>query len=70
MDHEVLGYKDLGVSPGLVLLSDPGHHQATMKILQEACDVLDAARALREELLPSGPWPRLSVGHGPVSMDL
>ena len=42
---EVLGYKDLGVSPGSVLLSDPGHHLGNHEDpTGRPASVLDAAR--------------------------
>ena len=42
---EVLGYKDLGVSPGSVLLSDPGHHSGNHEDpTGRPASVLDAAR--------------------------
>ena len=42
---EVLGYKDLGVSPGSVLLTDPGHHSGNHEDpTGRPASVLDAAR--------------------------
>lgn len=46
------------VSPGSVLLSDPGHHSGNHEDpKREVAPVLDAARHCVSELLPSATWP-------------
>lgn len=59
---EVPRYKDLGEGPGSVLLSDPGHHSGNHEDPTgglRVCWMLPGTAW--SELLPSGPWPRLSV---------